>query len=76
MKERVHLHDLVVGGSVTLKWILRKYNGMAWMGFICLVLGQKMGSCEQSNEPLGSIKCRKFLFRMGTHVELSGVTQC
>ena len=34
-----------------------------------------MGSCEQSNGPVSSIKCRKFLFQMGAHVELSGVMQ-
>ena len=75
LKERGQLYDLVIVGSITLKWILRKYNGMAWTGFICLMLGQTMGSCGQSNEPLGSIKCRKFLFQMGAHVELRGVTQ-
>jgi hypothetical protein len=75
LKEIGHLYDLVIGGSITLKWILRKYNGMAWTGFICLMLGQKMASCEQNNEPSGSIKCRKFLFQMGTHAELSGVTR-
>jgi len=75
VKERGHLYDLVIGGSITLKWILRKCSGMAWTGFVCLMLRQKMGSCEQSNEPVGSIKCRKFLFKMGTHVGLSGVTR-
>ena len=58
LKERGHVYDAVIGGRITLKCILRKCNGMAWTGFICLMLGQKMGSREQSNEPLGSIKCR------------------
>jgi hypothetical protein len=34
--ERDHLEDLDVGGRIILKWILRKWNGEAWTGFLWL----------------------------------------
>jgi hypothetical protein len=32
-----------------------------WIGFIGLRIGQVEGSCENGNEPSGSIKCGEFL---------------
>jgi len=49
VKERDHLYDLVIAGSVKLRSVLWKYNGVTRTGFICLMSGRKMGSCEQSN---------------------------
>jgi len=33
---------------------------MAWIGLIWFMIGQVAGSCEDSNEASGSIKCGKF----------------
>jgi hypothetical protein len=40
---------------------LREQGLGMWIGFIWLRIGTGGGSCEQGNEPLGSIKCREFL---------------
>jgi len=31
-----HLEDLCIAGKIILKWIIKKFNGMSWTGFICL----------------------------------------
>ena len=58
LKERDHLEDLNVDGKVISKYIFKNYNswGEAWTG-----LGHMSGSCEQGDEPSGSIKCGEFL---------------
>jgi hypothetical protein len=33
-KERDNLKDLCVDGRIVLKWILQKYDRIAWTGFI------------------------------------------
>jgi hypothetical protein len=45
---------------IILKWIFKKWDG-TWTGLSWLRRGQVASSCECCNEPLGSIKCGKFL---------------
>ena len=42
---------------VILKWIRKKQNGNAWIGFICLSIGQLAGFCDHGSELEGSLKC-------------------
>jgi hypothetical protein len=39
LKGRYHSEDLVVDEKITLEWILVKYDGRVWTGFICLRIG-------------------------------------
>ena len=57
MKERGHLGDPDVDGSVILKWIFRKWGVGTWTGSSWLRIGT--GAC--GNEPSVSIKCGEFL---------------
>jgi len=57
LRERDHMEDPGVDGRIILRWMFRKWAGVAWTGLIWL----RMGSCECGNEPLGSIKCGEFL---------------
>ena len=36
VKEKIHLEDPVVDVRIILKWIFRKWNGVAWTGWIWL----------------------------------------
>ena len=61
LRERNHLGDPGVDGSIVLRLIFRKWdvgNGLDRCGS-----GQGLlaGTCECGNEPLGSINCGKFL---------------
>jgi hypothetical protein len=60
-KGRDHLEDIGVGGKIILEYILG--NGVGRCGLDSSGSGQGpfVGSCEQSNEPSGSIKGRKFI---------------
>ena len=60
MRERDHLGDPGIDGRIILRWIFRKWVGGAWTGSDS-GQGQVAGTCECSNEPLGSIKCGEFL---------------
>jgi hypothetical protein len=43
---------------VILKWMFKKWDVEAWMGFIWFRTGT--GSCECGNESSGSVKCGEF----------------
>jgi hypothetical protein len=61
LRERNHLGDPGVDGSIVLRLIFRKWdvgNGLDRCGS---GQGQLAGTCECGNEPLGSINCGKFL---------------
>jgi hypothetical protein len=60
---RRDLEALTIDGSITLKWIFKKWDGEH--GLNCSGSGQaQVGSaCECSNEPSVSIKCGNFLTR-------------
>jgi hypothetical protein len=42
-KERGHWEDQNVGGRRILKWILERYDGMVWIGFVWLRIGTSGG---------------------------------
>jgi len=48
------LKDLVVDGNIILKWGLKNTVGHK-NGLMCLSTGACAGSCENCNEPWGSI---------------------
>jgi hypothetical protein len=39
LRERDHFEDQDVDGKITLKWILKKWDGQAWTGLIWLRIG-------------------------------------
>jgi len=39
LRERGHLEELVMDGSITLRCIIKKYDGRMWIGFIWLRIG-------------------------------------
>jgi hypothetical protein len=39
-KPEDRLEDLCIAGKIILKWILKKFNGMSWTGFIWLRIGK------------------------------------
>jgi hypothetical protein len=49
------LKDLGLDERIILKWILKKYDGIVWTGFIWLGIGQVVAWCEHGNKPSGSI---------------------
>jgi hypothetical protein len=57
LSERDHLQDTGVDGWIILECIL-KFDGVAWVGFICLKTEQIVGCFECGNELSDSIKCR------------------
>jgi hypothetical protein len=54
-RERDHLKDLAVDGSIVLKLIFKKWDGEALTGLIWLRIGADGGRLC-TNEPSGSIK--------------------
>jgi hypothetical protein len=61
LERRDHLEDLGVDGRIILEWIIGKFGGSVWIGFIWLGTGISGGLCEHDNEPSGSLKGREFL---------------
>jgi hypothetical protein len=55
-----HSEDLGVDEKIILEWILGKYDGKVWTGFLWLRIGTSGGSCEHGNETSGSIKDGEF----------------
>jgi hypothetical protein len=51
LREGDHWKDPGVDGRMILKWIFKKWDGMAWPGLIWLRIGQVAGSCECGIEP-------------------------
>jgi len=43
LKRRDHLEDLGVDGKVILEWILGKYGGKVWTGFVWFNAGTSDG---------------------------------
>jgi hypothetical protein len=43
MRERDHLEKLDVDVRITLEWILEKYSGKVWAGFIWFRIGTSGG---------------------------------
>jgi hypothetical protein len=60
LEGRDQIGDLGVDGKVKLKWILGKYGGEMWTGFMWLRIGKRAGPCEHGNKTSGSIKCGEF----------------
>jgi len=60
LRERDHLEDPGISVRV-LKWISKKWDGGHRQGCSGSELGQVVGSCECSNEPLGTLKYEEFL---------------
>ena len=61
LRRRDHLGALTIDGSVTLKWIFKKWDGKHGLNCSGSGQGQVGGACECGNEPLVSIKCGNFL---------------
>jgi hypothetical protein len=49
-KRTYHLGDLEVGEKLILEYILGRWGGKLWSGFIWLRIGTIGGSCEDGNE--------------------------
>jgi hypothetical protein len=59
--EETHLEGLGADGGMLLEWILEKWSGKVWIGFIWLRIGRPaFGSCGHVNEPSDFIKGREF----------------
>jgi hypothetical protein len=42
-KGKDHSEDLGVDGRIISEWVLRKWGGKAWTGFVCLRIGTNGG---------------------------------
>ena len=61
LRERDHLGDLGVDGRIILRWVFWKWDVEVWLYQAGWGYGEVAGSCEYSNELLGSLKCGNFL---------------
>jgi hypothetical protein len=57
LREKDHVEDRGVDGTIILKWVLEKWDGgMDWID-----LTEMAGFCARGNEPSVSIRCVEFL---------------
>jgi hypothetical protein len=56
LRERNHWDDPDADARITVRWILRKKDGLPGSGY-----GQLAGSCNRGDEPSGSVKCDEIL---------------
>ena len=61
LRERDHLGDPGVDGTIILRWIFGKWDVGYGLDRGGHGQGQVAGTCDCGNEPLGSIKCGEFL---------------
>jgi len=61
LRERDHLEDSGLDGTIMLRWIFRKWDVGVWIGLNWLRIGQVAGTCECGNGPSVFIKCGKLL---------------
>jgi hypothetical protein len=57
LRKRDHWGYPYVDGRIILRWIFKKWDMGVWTKLSLL----RIGTCECSNEPSGSIKCGEFL---------------
>ena len=62
-EKRKHLKDLPVDWTVILKWNFKKWDRVAWTGFMWprIEIYGGGGCWECGDERLGSVKCVEFL---------------
>jgi hypothetical protein len=61
LKGRDGCKELTFHERVILEWILEKYIGYLWAGFMCLRIGTNIAGCsEVGNRPSGSIQGAEF----------------
>jgi hypothetical protein len=53
---RDRLEDVGVDCKIILEWILGKYDGRLWIGFIWLRIGTVVGLCEHGGDPSVSVE--------------------
>ena len=61
LRERDHMKEAGVDGTIILRWIFRKWDVGRGLDRGGSGYGQVAGTCECGNEPSGSVKCGKFL---------------
>ena len=59
--ERDHLRDPGVDGKLIIRWIIRMWDVVAWIGLIWHRIGTGAVHWWCDNEPPGYIKCGEFL---------------
>jgi len=60
-KERDHIEDVGVYGSIILKYVLNKLDGKGGLALSGSEYRKEAGLCELGNEPSVFIKCTEFL---------------
>jgi len=55
-KETCQFQAMLIGWKIILKWTVKVWCRMAWIGLICLRTGTIGNSSEHGNEPYDCIK--------------------